>query len=300
MFFNNRAGSRWAKGIAFIISAVIPFAPVFWLFSQGPRVTWFNLVQYHLTYRRLYWPDTTRHDLEILTSWINSGQGLMIGLLALFGLIYVSRSEWPGPLKSEFYLCAWLAGALSVEIGRAHPTFAQYFLLIVPFLAILAVVGLYAVGSRVLAPDRPFWPVLLVSMLIVLSLGRSLYNDRENYTWSVYERVAREIDRVTPPNALLFADEPIYFLTRRMPPPGFELHYTHKVDLPPADRALLHILTEAEVKSQVQSGIFATAYSCETDEIEDWGLKKLYNQHMDIEECSIFWDVKSRRTEIVH
>jgi len=291
--FYNRAGSRWTKSIAFTIGAAIPFAPVFWLFLQGPRATWFNLVQYHAFYRNLYWPETTSHDLEILTSWINSGPGLVIGLLALFGVLYVTRrSQWPRSLKSEFYLCAWLSAALSAEMGRAHPTFAQYFLLIVPFLAILAVAGLYAISSRVLEPDRRLWPVLLVTVLLVLGLGRSIYDGREQKDWSVYERLARKVDQVTPRNALLLADEPIYFLTRRAPPPGLELYYTHKLNLPPTEAALLHILSQAEVKRQVQSGKFATAYSCDDDQIDEYGLNKLYKRRVDMDDCAIFWDLK--------
>ncbi len=292
MLFYNRAGSRWTKLIAFGIGTAVPFAPVFWLFWLGPRQTWFNLVQYHLFFRKLYWPETTRHDLEILTSWIDSGQGLVLGLLAVFGLLYVARrSPCPRPLKAEFYLCAWLAAALSAGVGHAHPTFTRYFLLTVPFLSILSVAGLYAIASRVLEADRPLWPVLLVSLLFALGLGKSLY-ERPDKNWSVYQRLASKVDQVTPRNALLFADEPIYFLTGRMPPPGFELSYTHKVNLPPSEAALMHIITETEVKRQVQSGMFATAYSCDDDEIHDYGLKKLYQQHADMDDCTIFWDWK--------
>ncbi len=292
MLFYNRAGRRWTKLMAFGVGMAIAWAPVFRLFWLGPRQTWFNVVQYHAFFRKLYWPETTRHDLEILTSWIDSGQALLLGLLAVFGLLYVARrSRWPHALKAEFYLCAWLAAALCAWVGRAHPTFARYFLLTVPFLTILAVAGLYAIVSRVLEPDRALWPVVLVSVLFALGLGKSLYERRE-YNWSPYERLARKVDQVTPRNALLFADEPIYFLTRRTPPPGFELYYSHKLNLPPAEAALMHILTEAEVKRQVQAGMFATAYSCDDDQIDDFGLKKLYQQHVDLDDCSIFWDRK--------
>jgi len=110
--------------------------------------------QYHAFFRKLYWPETTTHDLEILTSWIDSGQALVLGLLAVFGLLYIARrSAWRARCGRSFYLCAWLAAALSVWVGRAHPTFARYFLLTVPFLAILAVAGLYAIVSRVLGGD---------------------------------------------------------------------------------------------------------------------------------------------------
>ncbi len=292
MLYYNRAGRRWTKLMAYGTGTLVPFAPVFWLFWLGPRQTWFNVVQYHAFFRELYWPETTRHDLEILTSWIDSGQGLVLGLLAVFGLVYVvRRSAWPQALKAEFYLCAWLAAALSAWVGRAHPTFARYFLLAVPFLAILVVAGLYAIASRVLRADRALLPVLLVSALFAFGLGKSLY-ERRDLNWSPYERLANKVDQVTPRNAPLLANEPIYFLTRRTPPPGFELSYSHKINLPPAHAARIHILTEAEIKRQVQSGRFATAYSCDSDEIDDWGLEKLYTQHVDMDDCWIFWGLK--------
>jgi hypothetical protein len=293
MLFYNRAGSRWTKLIGFGIGTAVPFAPVFWLFSLGPKQTWFNLIHYQATFRKLYWPDTTRHDLEVVTSWIDSGQGLVLGLLAAFGLIFIAvRSRWPGELKAEFYLCAWLAVALSAEVARAHPTFSQYFLLGIPFLAVLAVAGLYAIASRVLEPDHPWWPVLLVSALFVLGLGKSLYERRGDNNWGMYQRLADKVEQVTPRNALVFADEPIYFLTKRTPPSGLELYYSHKVHVPPEEAALLHILTEADVKRLVQTAMFPTAFSCEDDKIAEYGLKDLYAQHVTTDDCTIFWNRK--------
>jgi hypothetical protein len=70
------------------------------------------------------------------------------------------------------------------------------------------------------------------------------------------------------------------------------LYYSHKLNLPPAKAALMHIISEAEVKRLVQSGMFATAYSCDDDEIEDYGLKRLYTQHVDMDDCTIFWGWK--------
>uniref|UniRef100_Q01UQ0 Glycosyltransferase RgtA/B/C/D-like domain-containing protein n=1 Tax=Solibacter usitatus (strain Ellin6076) TaxID=234267 RepID=Q01UQ0_SOLUE len=288
---HNRKAGRWSKFLAFSAAAVLPFAPAFWLFWLGPRETWFNLVQYHAGFRRLYWPETTSHDLEVLTSWINSGPALILGLLAAIGVLYVMRgSQWPGPLKAEFYLCAWLTLGIGAELSLAHPTFAQYFLLIVPFVAVLAVPGLYVVRSR------PLWPVLLISALFVIGLGRTLYDHREDATWIKYERLAAKIDEVTPRNAPIFANEPVYFLARRTPPSGYELDYTHRIDLPPVERARLHVLTEAEVQQQVQSGMFATAYTCEGYDSADYGLEKLYNRQAKQSDCTIYWDPKPPRS----
>jgi hypothetical protein len=276
------AGARWRKAAAFVAGAAIPFLPVLRLTITDPDVAWFNLVRYHVAYRRLYWPETTQHDLEVLTSWINSGQALLLGLVALGGLVYVARSQWPRERKAELYLCAWLAAGLSVEVGRAHPTFPQYFLLIVPFLAILAAMALYAVRSK----------AAVAAFVVLTSFGllRDLYDRREVDHWSMYERVAAKVDQVTPPGAPILANEPIYFLARRLPPPGFELYYTHKLTLPPAERARLHILTNDEVTELARAGHFATAYSCDDDEIDRWHLRTVYRRSVDLGECEVFWD----------
>jgi hypothetical protein len=271
----------------------VPFAPVFRLFWLGPRQTWFNVFEYHAFYRKLYWPETTQHDLEVLTSWIDSGQSLIIGLLAVSGFFYIAkRSQWPRTSKAEFYLCGWLAALLSAEIARAHPTFERYFLLTVPFLAIPAAAGLYDIASRLSHPDRPLRAVLVLGALLTVGLGRTLYQRGGVDQWSVYDRLAKKINQVTPPDAPLFAEEPIYFAAKRLPPPGLELAYTHILKLPPSQEALLHIIGEDELKRQVQAGRFATAYSCDDDDIESYGLKNLYRQHVDMEDCSIFWDLK--------
>lgn len=293
MLFYNRAGRRTAKIAAFCAGAAVPFAPVLWLFWQGPRQTWFNVFQYHVFFRHLYWPETTSHDFDVLTSWLNSGQSMLIGLLAIAGLLYIARaSQWPGELKAEFYLCAWLSGAIALELSVAHPTFSRYFLLIMPFLAILGAVGLYAISTRLFHPGKPRWAVLLVAALMTLGLGRSLYDRLEIGDWSSYERLAKKVNEVTPPNAPIFAEEPIYFLTRRTPPPGLELTYTHKLDLGPTDNALFHIVPAAELKRRLQAGAFATAYSCSSEDIDDYGLADLYLHRVDMEDCSIFWDPK--------
>jgi len=293
MLLHNRAGSRWKKLLAFAAGVAIPFAPVYWLFALGPRQTWFNLLEYHLFFRKLYWPNTTRHDLEVLTAWMYSPQALLLGLLAIAGLWYIARrSAWVPETKAEFYLCGWLAVALALEAGVAHPTFERYFLLQVPFLAILAAAGLYAVASHVPRLARPLWPALAVSLLFAAELGWSIYTDPDFEDWAMYERLAKLVDRVTPANAPLFADEPIYFLTRRRPPEGFELVYTHKVKLPPAELAQLHIITEPGMAREVQSGMFATVYSCNEKATEYYGFRNLYRQHENLYDCTIFWDWK--------
>ncbi|MEO8597785.1 MAG: hypothetical protein ABI759_30975 [Candidatus Solibacter sp.] len=293
--YHQPAGARWRTLCAFTAGFAAPFLPVFYLVARAPRQTWFNLVRYHAFYRKLYWPETTQHDFEVLSAWLLDSQALILGVLALAGLLYVfRRTNWPASVKAQHALCAWLAAALSLEVGRAHPTFPRYFLLTVPFLAILAAAGLYALVSA-LRLERSLWPVTLLSLLMLAGLARTLYDRSQTIdTWSSLEAVAAKVDQVTRPGAPVLTVEPIYFLTRRTPPPGYELSYSHLVTLPPAEATLLHLLNAAQVKRQVQSGAFATVSSTDSDEVDDWDLRTLYRQSAEVGDYYLFWDWKGR------
>ena len=289
ILIHTHHGRRFRKALAFLVGAAVPFAPVLWLFVLSPRATWFNLVQYHLYYRRLYWPNTYSHDFEVLTSWLDSGPALVLGMLAVCGWLYVLRySDWPRPIQAEFRLCGWLTLGISSQVAAAHPTFQQYFLLIVPFLAVPAAAGLYAIADSVFT-RRYAMGTLLVITLFSLGLARRLYLERDDDDWRVYERIARQVDSVTPPTAPVFANEPVYFLTRRTPPSGLELYYTHRLHLPPRERAVYHLLTNDELNQQLRLGRFPTAYECEDDAVK-FGLEHLYRQSKKLDDCTVYWD----------
>ena len=290
--FFHRSARRWTHAAAFLAATTVPWLPALWLYLQGPRQTWFNLVEYHARYRRLYWPETTQHDLEVMASSIDSGQALLLGALALGGLAWVlRRSDWPRELKSQIYLCGWIALAIVAALGAAHPTFPRYYLLVAPFVAVPAAAGLYVAGSRLFA--GPKWPLALVLLLTAAGLAKSLYERRTNFTLPDYEAIARKIESVTPPGGKVFANEMLYFMMRRRPLPGLEFYYDRLVPLPPAELARLHILPQAEIDRLLAAGTFATVYYCEDeDSYNKLGLPKLYRHQDDVEDCVLFWDRK--------
>ena len=287
----NRRGHRWVKSAAFVAGAVIPFLPVLWLFAHGPEQVWFGIFQYNGIYRTVDWPETTRHNFEVLTSWIDSSQALTLGLLAAAGVFFISRSTWDVARRAEFYLCGWLAAATAAELCVPRPTFQRYFLLTVPFLAVLAATGLYAIVVRLGDPERNAKPVIALSLLVLLGLGRSLYEKREVYTWPYFEQVAGKVNEVTPPGAMLFADEQIYFLTRRVPSPGLELADSHKLDsLSPEMARAVHVLRQSDLDRQVTSGAFQTVATFEEDDVVDaWGLSRLYANKDHVGDCAVYW-----------
>jgi hypothetical protein len=227
-----------------------------------------------------------------MASWIDCSQALLLGLLGAGGLLFIAfRSEWDRRRRGEFYLCAWLASALGAHISIAHPTFQRYYLLLVPFLGILASVGLYWIASLLYAPDRPFRPVLALTVLLALGLAKWLYEERDDFSWRDVEALASKVDQVTPPQGLLLADEYVYFVTRRPPPSGMELEDSHKLEFSAAMAERLHIVPGTELTRRIKAGVFHTVQTCEDEEtIEELGLERLYAQKAALGDCTVFWD----------
>jgi hypothetical protein len=287
-------GKRCKPVAAFLAGALVPFLPTLWLFARAPHQTWFNLFEYHLHYRAANWTNPTQHDFEVLISWLDSGHALLLILLTAAGLLFVrAGTEWRPGVRSEFYLCASLALAIGAEVSSTHPTFSRYYLLVVPFVSVLAATGYYGLGTRLGGSSRPLWPTLALGLLIACGCAKMLYDRRDVYVWRDIEQVARKVREVTPPKAPLWSDESIYFLTRHAPPPGMEFGYSHTIaGLTPQRAAQLHILSEAEVKRLVEAGAYATVETCDldTDFIDSLELPKLYHQNAEISECGVYWD----------
>jgi hypothetical protein len=278
MLSTNQDANRWIKVGIFSLGAALPFASVIALFIKAPQQVFFNIFQYQALYRRTNWPGATLHDLGVMTAWLNSTQALLLGALALWGARRVfASSEW----GAEFRLAVWLSLALGSFNALTHPTFERYFIFLVPFVSILAVVGLFALASRRVA--------IGVTVLIALSCARALFEDRDAATWENYEGVARKVAAVTPPGASLYAEEPVYFLLQRTPPTGLEFSYSRNIQLSPEREKLLHVVSQAEFKKQIRAGRFHTVQSCKDDLIDYYGLYSVFPSQTDVDDCSVFW-----------
>jgi len=296
MLVYGRTPSRARTASVFLAGILIAFTPVLWLAAHGVRQTFFNVIQYQTMYRRVHWDGATPHDVDALSGWLNSTQALSIGLLGIAGALFVKRkSGWADWDRAQFYLAAWLSLALTAYIATAHPTFERYFLFVTPFLAIVACAGLYWVGSSLGSPERPHTPALIISLLICLAFAKAEFDDRDAETWQDYEKVALKVEQVTPSGGMIFADELVYFLLRMDPPSGLEFSYSHKLELPPREAALYHVISEKNLAQELKDGKYDTAQNCNDDEIDRLGLAKAYAQKTDVGDCTIFWQPKGRQ-----
>jgi 4-amino-4-deoxy-L-arabinose transferase-like glycosyltransferase len=299
----SQRGSRLKKFAGFAAGALVAFAPIIFLFAKGPRQTWFNLVQYHVAYRRVEWPGATVHDVDTLTSWVNHSQGLILSLLALAGVLILWRKSslatldlafaWDRRERAPFTLCLWLMLAVCLQNAFAHPTFPQYFIPMIPAATILATLGLYAVAIRLDVLERPAKLIGALGLIFLVGTVRGMFENRDDFTWRKVERAARKVEEVTPKGATLLGAEEIYFLTHRPVPEGMEFDFSHKLDFGPERNALLHILPRKELERRISARAYSTDAVCDdSDEADRVDGLNIYAQKDDLGECTIFWGFK--------
>jgi len=280
---------------AFLAAAILPFLPMLWLLIESPRRAWFNIAGFQLLYRRIEWSNWLTHDVGVDSAWASCPQALLLIGFAIAGLLLIRHSTYSAQLKAELYLAASMSAAETLYLLNIHPGFTRYYLLAVPFTAILSGFGLALIAQRVSnntfpSAIRTWWPVAAIALVMSISLTRYVIDDRDDYSWQDFEAIGRRIDQVTPSGAPIYADEQAYFTARRLPPEGMSFNYSHKVELPPAEAATLGIVSRSELDKRIRAHAFATLETCDgDDEIKRLELKKIYRQRADIGNCSVFW-----------
>jgi 4-amino-4-deoxy-L-arabinose transferase-like glycosyltransferase len=237
------------------------------------------------------------HNLRVLTAISHSRQFLVLILFAGVGLLFaLGRSEWDPKRKAEFSLCGWLAIGLGIFLATVRLTFYQYFVLLIPFLSILASVGIMATAYWLRRPERPAWLVPGVLLLFVAGIPSWLWRERNHLHWPQIEGVAKTVNHVTPEDGWIWAHETIYFAAQRTPPSGFEHSDAHKLQLSLVDSADLHVVSRADAYHWAATGRFATVVTCYM--INGWpdatGIQEVYANRTTVNGCNIFWSKNFR------
>jgi 4-amino-4-deoxy-L-arabinose transferase-like glycosyltransferase len=298
----DRTGTRWPRAAWFLGGAVLPFLPLLWLAIQGPRQVFFNVVEYHLLYRQRYEATVVANVLDDLRTlfdlWLGSTQGLLLILLAGLGLLFLAgRDEWGEAERAELVLCGWLACGLGLFLSCTYPVWRQYFILVVPFLGILAAIGVYAIGTRVWRPST--WPVwLAVSVLVLFTLGLARPAIATGQTllffsnrWQHVEAIARAVNQVTPAGQEVYcSDEFVFFLSGRIPPTGLENSFSQDVHLPPGLAELLRVVPPDRLDRDLAAVRFATVVVEHDDpRVEAFELPRRYAGRRRIDTVEIFY-----------
>src|SRR5262249_16614344 len=283
-------GRRLKTCVWVLVGAGISSLPLVWLAVTAPRHTFFNIFEYHFFHRSPGISSSLYINLRNLTELLNSCQFVLLVVFAVVGLLFVfGRSQWGDERKAEFYLCGWLTAGLGAYLAIVPITLPQYFILMVPFLSILAAVGIVAIASWLRPARRPGWLVAGVLVLFSAGLPWWILQQRRHPTWPQLEDVATAVNRVTPQDGLVWADDFIYFAAQRTPPSGLGNYDSHKLRLSPGDSARLHIVPRADLYEWLALGRFATVESCwGTDDWRD-AARRVYAERTTVHGCDIFW-----------
>lgn len=291
LLWHSPAGGRPARLLAFAAGAIIALSPLLWLFVQGPRLVIFNVLTFNALFRQVGWPGADTQNIEVYSAWIDSGYALVLGGLAAAALALAAPTLRFRELRPQFVLCGTLAAAQAAYLCCIIPTFERYFLLVVPFLAILAPAGLYALAGT----QRRLAPLAAVAVFLALATAKLLFDQREDYRWTDAEGIAAQVDAVTPPDGQIFAEERIYFLAHRLPPSGLEHADALKLSLGASTNDMMHLMPIEEVARRMRAGQFATVEVCddqvnEAFEAEQLFVDELYAESREFDDCTVYWN----------
>lgn len=284
-FAAGPAGGRWAQAARFLTGAAAAALPLLWLAAQGPRQVWFNLVEYHLFHRWAFiYSPVPALDLKLLFWLPTSSQGLLLlaGGIAGGVLAATRKLSW----RLELCLCAGLFCGLILEAALARPGLAEYLVLAVPFLCLAAPLGLPALR----APARP--TLLLIPLVAVYLFGPARFTwQRRNYGfhWQGIEELAATVNRLVPPEALLYAPESVYFATRRRPPLGLNNYFARLALLEPEQAAAFHMVLEPQLSEQLKKGRFDAVVIWERER-QVPAVAALYARRQAVGSMIIFWE----------
>jgi hypothetical protein len=262
---NCQAKSRKRAATQFVVGLTLPAVSLVPFLMRAFSQVVFDLLILLLRHRTLdgHWTahDAWRTHIHTMTDWLGMGQGLLFVLLPLLGLGYLLGHRPFDPIKrSEFYLCGWLGGLLCAWVSVPHPTFPWYYMPAVPFAAVLAMLGLFAVYEHVLK-GRQLVPLLLVTC-IVFSYDSAKWlstflHDPSEHEWQEVDAIAGEI-RAQGCGSLYASDMRVYFGSRCRPQPGMESYaasWLSSLSQTKADS--LHIVRQDVINRKIQAGDFS-------------------------------------------
>lgn len=257
MIGHNQNGNRLTKALAFLCGAFLPFVPLLILLVKGPRQVWLDLFQYHVFYRD---PDPNGSNflanLKTVAKLIVESPGpllllVTVGSLRLFKETDIGDGEW----RTEFRLCFWLMLSLAAYLTLPLPTFAQYYVLLMPFVTILASVGIHVISTRS-GLGRMRWLIMAVIVLTGTNLP-GVYSEihATSGCWQSLDSSAARVNTVTPADGPVYANEMFYFVSRHSPPPGLENSFATD-NLPFTLAPLSHAATPSQINERLASGYF--------------------------------------------
>jgi hypothetical protein len=304
--FHVARPDRFRSFLFLCCGAALASMPLGYLAILAPSQTWFGMIEFHLFHRADQWfqaprpwTNITYHNLHEILRWTTSIQGVLLVFLSLAGLPFLFDHKTPIATR-HLQLAALVVLGWCSFLSLPQPTFYVYYILVVPYLCILASAGLWGMATRMWSV--PWASILLVSTVFLYSLEVPMgaWSDYHLYwpgPWAGPEEIAQRINTVTSPDDLVYADdESVYVAARRLPPRGAENSFGGALRLLPDNYVRAGLVSHDQIEAQLRLGQFAAVvlwkHPRNETKIELLRRSQLYSQYTETNWYVMFWKPK--------
>jgi hypothetical protein len=285
-----------------VCGAAVASVPLAYLAMFAPTQTWFSIVEFHMFHRTAgatQPKNIASHNLHEILDWVRSIQGAVLVLLTLAGLLFLFDRKAPASVRRSVGYAALIGVSWALVLTSLRPTWHAYYVLVVPYVSLLAAAGLCQVCARARLSQ---WSskiltgtILLYSLGLAIPLVAGVISGRPG-RWAPQEEAARIVAAETGPNQPVYSDdESIYVAARRLPPRGLENSFGAAVRLPAGEYQRAGLVPPETNQDQLRAGSFAAVVL--TKGPDDTGIQAvrsggLYSQSAETKNYVIFWKPK--------
>jgi len=288
---------RLRKLLWLLCGVAVASMPLAYLAMLAPTQAWFDIVQFQLFYRTAA-PDLPKsiasHNLHEILDWMRSIQGAVMVVLSLSGTLFLFDRKASGSTRRSVGYAALIAVIWTFYLALVPLTWHMYFVLVVPYVSLLAAAGLCQLCAR--------WSwkiltgaILLYSLGLAIPVVAGVISGRPG-RWAPVEEAARIVSAQTGPGEPVYSnDESIYVASRRLPPRGLENRFGSWVRLPTNEYERVGLAPPEKNEAQLRAGDFAAIVLTKASDdarIEAVRSSGLYSQFAETKNYAIFWKSK--------
>jgi hypothetical protein len=295
------------RGLLWLLcGAAVASIPLAYLTFLAPSQMWFAMLEFHLFHRAdgYEWTniDIMRHNMREILMWTTSTQGVLLVFLSLTGLPFLFDLKIHISTRSSLRYAALVAFSWGLFLSLPRPTFFIYYVLVIPYVCLLASAGLWGMAARMWSTRWATIVLIGATLLYSLEVTRPFISNSLSLkpgVWADREDVARKIDTITGPTDPVYADDAsVYVAARRLPPRGLETSAA-SVLLPPEDYARAGLVPYERNEAQLRAGGFAAVVLLKTphntQKIQE--VSQLYSRSTETMSYVLFWKSKLQPAE---
>jgi hypothetical protein len=289
-----------------VCGAAVASLPLAYLAMLAPAQAWFSIVEFQLFYRTAgpaLPKNIASHNLHEILDWVRSIQGAVLVLSSLAGALFLFDRKASGSARRSIGYAASIAVLWALYLAFVPLTWHMYFVLVVPYVSLLAAAGLCQLCAR--AKLSQWSSKILAGTMLFYSLGLAipfaagLISGRPG-RWAPPEEAARIVNAETGPNDAVYSDdESIYVAARRLPPRGLENSFGAVVRLPAGEYERAGLVPPERNEDRLRAGNFAAVVLTKAnDDIRIRAVRSsgIYSQFAETKNYAIFWKPKVQGT----